>query len=71
MTLANWIDLHGYLKTPDDILRVSGTPLVAFSDGAGMVIASEMLCEADDTSPIAGRLLTNLLHYPEQDADPG
>jgi hypothetical protein len=44
---------------------------VAFSDGAGMVIASEMLCEADDTSPIAGRLLTNLLHYLEQEADPG
>jgi len=60
--LAEVVNLHGYLKTPSDFSRVSGTPLFDMRVGAGRWIACElMLLEAEPFDPIAGRLLNNLL----------
>jgi hypothetical protein len=61
--LASTVDIHGYLRTPEDVVRVSGSPLVELRAGKGTILASEMLLEADFRDPIAGRLLSNLIHY--------
>jgi len=59
--LAEVVDIHGYLKTPADLAKYSGTPLVQLSDGKGKVIASEMMLLEAPEDPIAGRLLSNLI----------
>jgi hypothetical protein len=61
--LASTVDIHGYLQRPEDVVRVSGSPLIELRLGNGVILASEMFCEADSIDPIAGRLLTNLVHY--------
>jgi hypothetical protein len=61
--LASTVDIHGYLQTPEDVVRVSGSPLVELRAGEGTILASEMLVEADFRDPIAGRLLSNLIHH--------
>jgi len=59
--LAEVVDIHGYLKTPADLVKFSGTPLVQLNDGKGKVIASEMMLFEALQDPIAGRLLTNII----------
>ncbi len=59
--LAEVVDIHGYLKTPADLAKYNGTPLVQLSDGKGKVIASEMMLFESLQDPIAGRLLSNLI----------
>ena len=59
--LAEVVDIHGYLRTPADLAKHSGTPLVQVNDGKGKVIASEMLLFEATQDPIAGRLLANLI----------
>jgi hypothetical protein len=61
--LASTVDIHGYLRTPEEVVRVSGSPLVELRAGKGTILASEMLLEADFRDPIAGRLLSNLIHH--------
>jgi Glycosyl hydrolases family 2, TIM barrel domain/Glycosyl hydrolases family 2/Glycosyl hydrolases family 2, sugar binding domain len=61
--LASTVDIHGYLRTPEEVVRVSGSPLVELRAGKGTILASEMLVEADFRDPIAGRLLSNLIHH--------
>ncbi len=62
-SLASTVNIHGYLRTPGDVVRVSGSPLVELRAGNGMILSSEMFLEADLTDPIAGRLLSNLIHH--------
>jgi hypothetical protein len=59
--LAEVIDIHGYLKTPADLAKYSGSPLVQLNAGKGKVIASEMMLLEAPQDPIAGRLLVNLI----------
>jgi hypothetical protein len=59
--LAEVVDIHGYLKTPADLAKYSGTPLVQLNAGKGNVIASEMMLFEAQQDPIAGRLLSNLI----------
>jgi hypothetical protein len=59
--LAEVVDIHGYLKTPADLAKYSGTPLVQLNAGKGKVIASEMMLFEALQDPIAGRLLANLI----------
>jgi beta-galactosidase len=60
--LASTVDIHGYLRTPEDVVRVGGSSLVELRAGSGMILASEMFLEADSRDPIAERLLSNLIH---------
>ena len=60
--LAEVVDIHGYLKTPADLAKYRGTPLVHLNAGKGRVIASEMMLFEAPQDPIAGRLLGNLIH---------
>jgi len=57
--LAEVVDIHGYLKTPADLAKFTGTPLLQLNDGKGKVIASEMMLFEAVEDPIAGRLLAN------------
>jgi hypothetical protein len=59
--LAEVTDIHAYLKTPADLVRYSGTPLVQLDSGKGRIIASEMMLFEAARDPIAGRLLANLI----------
>jgi beta-galactosidase len=59
--LAEVVDIHGYLKTPADLAKINGTPLVQLSDGKGKLIATEMMLFEALQDPIAGRLLGNLI----------
>jgi hypothetical protein len=59
--LAQVVDRHGYLKKTEDIIELSGSPLVELRTGTGVVLASEMIFSTADRDPIAERLLTNLL----------
>jgi len=61
--LASTVDTHAYLRKPEDVVRVSGSPLVELHVGAGTILASEMFLEAGSADPIAGRVLSNLMHY--------
>ncbi|HTB85413.1 MAG TPA: glycoside hydrolase family 2 TIM barrel-domain containing protein [Candidatus Sulfotelmatobacter sp.] len=61
--LADQCDFHGYLKTPSEITKYSGAPLVELQIGKGRLIASELNLEAGRSDPIARRLLMNLIHY--------
>jgi hypothetical protein len=58
--LAQVVDIHAYLKTPADLAKFTGSPLVQINIGKGKVIASEMMLLEAPQDPIAGRLLTNL-----------
>ena len=59
--LAEVVDIHGYLKTPADLAKYSGSPLVRLNIGKGKVLASEMMLLEASQDPIAGRLLGNLI----------
>lgn len=59
--LAEVVDIHGYLKTPADLAKYSGTPLVQLKAGKGRVLVSEMMLFEASQDPIAGRLLSNLI----------
>ena len=61
--LAAQCDIHGYLKKPTDVIKVSGSPLVELRIGKGRLLASELYLEAGKVDPIARRLLTNILAY--------
>lgn len=61
LALADTVEGHGFLKQPEDVARVSGSPLVEVHIGNGVLFASEMLLGAADHDPIAGRLLGNLI----------
>ena len=59
--LAEVVDIHGYLKTPSDLAKYSGTPLLELHCGKGKVFASEMMLLEAPSDPIAGKLLSNLI----------
>jgi hypothetical protein len=61
IALAEVVDRHGYLKKPEDVVHISGSPLVELRSGRGLLIACEMMLEPSDRDPIAARLLTNIL----------
>ena len=61
VALAEVFDRHGYLKKLEDVVHISGTPLIEVRSGRGLLISCEMMLEAADRDPIAARLLTNLL----------
>ncbi|NNM85894.1 MAG: hypothetical protein HKL96_09105 [Phycisphaerales bacterium] len=61
--LAWQCDLHGYLKKPQDVTKVSGYPLIELRIGHGRLLASEMYLQAGDDDPVARRLLANMLQY--------
>lgn len=61
-SLADAIDFHGYLNSPADFVKVSGSPLLEIRMGKGRILASEMmLLEASPFDPIARRLFSNLI----------
>lgn len=68
-------DRHGYLKKTEDVVHISGSPLVELRSGGGLVMGCEMMLEAADRDPIAARLLTNLLKHisggPHEEASAG
>ncbi len=59
--LADVVDQHGYLRSPEQVGAISGSPLIGLHVGKGMVLASEMAVDASPNDPIAGRLLGNLV----------
>jgi beta-galactosidase len=59
--LAEVVNIHGYLKTPADLAKHSGSPLVRLNIGKGKVLASEMMLLEASQDPIAERLLGNLI----------
>jgi hypothetical protein len=61
--LAEVVDIHGYLRTSTDFIKISGSPLVELRVGKGRVVASEMMLLEAPLDPIAGRLLSNLITY--------
>jgi hypothetical protein len=63
VALAWQCDIHGYLKTPDEITRISGSPLVEIQSGQGRLLASELCFESAQHDPIARRLLLNSIRY--------
>jgi len=67
--LAEVVDIHGYLKTSEDLAKYRGTPLVQLNDGKGKVIASEMMLLEAPQDPIAGRLLSNLINTLGSDSE--
>lgn len=60
--LAEVIDIHGYLKTPADLAKYRGSPLVEIAAGKGKVIASEMMLLEAPHDPIARKLLANIVN---------
>lgn len=63
VALAWQCDIHGYLKSPDEITRISGSPLLEIQSGQGRLMASEMCFESAQDDPIARRLLINVICY--------
>jgi hypothetical protein len=61
IALAEVVDRHGYLKKSEDVVHISGSPLIELHSGRGLVIACEMMLQAADRDPIAAKLLTNVL----------
>lgn len=61
--LAEVVDIHGYLNSHKDFLKISGSPLVELHLGKGRMVASEMMLLEAPLDPIAGRLLSNLITY--------
>jgi hypothetical protein len=61
--LAEVVDIHGYLNSHKDFLKISGSPLVELRLGKGRIVASEMMLLEAPLDPIAGRLLSNLITY--------
>lgn len=59
--LAELVDIHGYLKTPADLARISGSPLAELRIGEGKAFASEMMLLEPVNDPIAARLLGNMV----------
>ncbi|RYX82011.1 glycoside hydrolase family 2 [bacterium] len=60
MALAQQMDIHAYLKLPQEVVNVSGSTIVEIRVGNGRVLASEMRLDAT-SDPISARLLTNLI----------
>ncbi|MGH9344557.1 MAG: glycoside hydrolase family 2 protein [Terriglobia bacterium] len=61
VALAEIVEAHGFLKQPEDVAEVSGSPLLKLRIGNGIVFASDMLLGTADNDPIAGKLLGNLV----------
>lgn len=61
--LAWHLPIHGYLQKPEDVVDLSGSPLVEIQCGTGRLISSEMALESGSNDPIARRLLCNILSY--------
>jgi hypothetical protein len=61
IALVEVVDLHGYLKKPEDVIGISGSPLVELRIGQGIIFASEMMFEAASDDPIAAKLLNNIV----------
>lgn len=61
--LAEEFDIHGYLNKPEEVVKISGTPLLRLQLGQGEIINSEMVFEAGHNDPIAQRLLSNTVRY--------
>ena len=59
--LAEVIDRHGYLRKTEDVVNISGSPLVELHSGSGIILGCEMMLESADMDPVAAKLLTNLL----------
>jgi hypothetical protein len=59
--LAEVVDIHGDLKTPSDLAKCSGTPLMKLQCEKGRVHASEVMLLEAPSDPIAGKLLSNLI----------
>ncbi len=64
VALAWQCAIHGYLKTPDEITKISGSPLLEIQSGRGKLLASEFCFESTKREdPIARRLLMNSIRY--------
>jgi len=61
--LAEVVDIHGYLNSHKDFLKISGSPLIELRLGKGRIVASEMMLLEAPPDPNAGRLLSNLITY--------
>jgi hypothetical protein len=61
--LAWHLPIHGYLQKPEDVVGLSGSPLVEVQSGKGRLISSEMALESGGNDPVARRLLCNILSY--------
>jgi len=61
--LCTFIEVHSYLggDRGKQLNEMSGSPLVEFKVGKGIIIASEMDVNVGWKDPIAGKLLTNLI----------
>ncbi len=68
--LVDTLDFHGYLKTPEDVTNIGGSPLVEVRMGKGRALASEMLLvKASPFDPIARKLFYNLIRMLSTDSD--
>ncbi|TKG95571.1 hypothetical protein EYV94_09020 [Puteibacter caeruleilacunae] len=60
--LVNYLRPHVYLGNPkEQLIEMSGTPLVKIKEKNGSIIASEMELNVATVDPIAAKLLINLL----------
>jgi hypothetical protein len=69
--LAEIVDMHGYLQTPEDVVKVSGTPLLELRIGRGVIFVSDVLFDTASNDPIAGRLFSNLVRALQQPVEKG
>jgi acetyl esterase/lipase len=60
-TLAENIEIHGYLKTRNDFSEHAGVVIFKLKCGKGSIWVSEVRTDALASDPIAGRLYSNLL----------
>ncbi len=68
--LVGSLDFHGYLKTPEDVVNIGGSPLVEVCLSKGRALASEIfLLEASPSDPIARKLFYNLIRMLSADSD--
>jgi len=61
--LAETLQWHGYLKTPQDYRKIGGVPLFELALGKGKILVSELRTDAIDRDPINGRVMANVLKY--------
>lgn len=64
--LANHIKIHGYIegdieKRTNYVQQIKGFPLVKIQENGSLLI-SVMATDKATTDPVAGKLLTNILH---------
>lgn len=60
--LAETSRIHGYLQ-PGSRDSFGGSPVFEVKTGDGAILVSEMLLDAAEVDPIAGRLMTNMIHH--------